>query len=429
MNYEREIFKPYLELRFKQASAITYGEKLEIVELLIEETKNGKLPIQDGQVIRLNPNSTAVTAVREGKTVSIDKSIQKTVRAATAQKGKAKKNALIALSLLMVIPILGGLWWLTSRGSNGDGEIASEGETAVAEIITSTVTIEPSPTLTGAEIGAQIPTLTPIPTSTPLPTFTPVPVASDQYEVRLDEENTVADQNNPIAIRLLEEEYQVSTAKMGATWEPTGVEWWPGTHVRRLFAMPYHETLLTHIFAGVGEVITIRLRTGAAISYRLDNVERVHAAQIERLTAKSPSIAIVLYGEEGNGRWLVTGSAIQETILPSIEQPIAQEQINGVTINQCEQAGNQVRCILTLTQLLERQRLLITDSGWLDGLAHLPPTEQTIIKETDGAITVQLAGVVRTSETAVLVFRGDDGHVIQEIERFISPEIQQEETN
>lgn len=422
MNYERDIFKPYLELRFKQANAITYGEKLELVELLIEETKSGKLPIQDGQVIRLNPNSTAVTAVREGKTVSIDKSIQKTERATAAQKGKARKNALMAVSLLLILPLLFTAWWFTRSGAEQE------------MVGTPTAVAETAPTATNAvpvfvEITDETPTS--LPTMTPEPTFTPVPVEPEEYEVELDDETTLADQTNPIAIRFLGEEYQVSLAARSATWRPEGVEWWQGTHVRRVFAMPYQAQLLTDIFSSIGEPITIRLRTGVAIQYRLENVERVHEAQIEMLTAQSPSIAIVLYGEgEADGRWLITGDAIQEAAVAAPEtEPITTAPIPFVTINQCQtESIYRVSCVLSVPIDTDVQKLHITDMGWLDGLDHLPKTDRTTIEESE-LLIVQFAGVVRSPKTAVLVYRDSTGDQIQQLDSYLHPENQPEETD
>ena len=73
------------------------------------------------------------------------------------------------------------------------------------------------------------------------------------------------------------------------------------------------KAFLAEAFNDLGQTITVRLRTGAAIHYRLDDVEKAHTLQIEKLTSDSPSIALILYGaEESDERWFITGSAVAD---------------------------------------------------------------------------------------------------------------------
>lgn len=65
MNQVRDIFRPYLARKFQQANAVTYGEKIAIIDKLIVDIKQGVFPISPDQIVRLNPNSPPRDGVAE----------------------------------------------------------------------------------------------------------------------------------------------------------------------------------------------------------------------------------------------------------------------------------------------------------------------------------------------------------------------------
>ena len=419
VNQERDLFQPYVEKRYRQAGAMTFGQKVKVIEQLEEETKEGKIPVGGDQVIKLNPSSTAVKAVREGKTIALDgkKKISTTGSGGSGNpdNNAARKRALIAAPLLILIPlILCAVWWFLPSG-----ELSAEDAQATAVAlgtITATATISPTVTPT---VIAPVTEITAVPTMTPLPTFTPVPVESAAYEVDVTEDNPLANYINPVSLLFAGVEYQVKTAELNPEWAPDGVEWWPGTDVRRVFAVPYQESVLAEAFAHLGKTITVRLRTGAAIHYRLDDVEKAHTLQIEKLTSDSPSIALILYGpEESDERWFITGSAVQigdGAAVPETETVTSQTL---ATIQGCQQNEMMLSCTIQLTAEHYLTDLRLTDVEWIEAAAFLPTAEITPVDEN---LTVQIAGHVRSPHTAVLLWRNGDETVMQMIP---SPQIQ-----
>jgi len=415
MSDERDIFQPYLEARYKQASALTFGQKLKVIEQLEAETKQGRIPISPDQVVKLNPESTAVRAVREGKQIALDGGgMSPSLGRSSSSVGKsqgnntARRRAMIVAPLLLIVPLLlFGLWWFLPSDLSEE-EIS--GTAVAADMIT--VTQEITPTMTPTAI-VPLATATPPPTATPAPTFTPVSVeAASAYEVELNEDNTLADQINPVSLFFAGNEYQVTTAELEPEWEPEGVEWWPGTDIRRVFALPYQEALLPQIFAQMGEIITVRLRTGGAVQYRLGDIERVRSLQIEKMTSDTPSIALILYGEEGDERWFITGEALQGMTLSAESGTAVPTRAQIATVHSCQlDESNKISCRLRLTAEHYIGNLLITDEEWLEAIDHLPTGEMSQIED----LTVQIAGAVRTPNTAVLVWRNGDETVLQKI--------------
>ena len=414
MSDERDIFQPYLERRYKQERAMTFGQKQAVITRLKEETKQGKIPIGGDQVIKLNPDSTAVKAIREGKQISLTGKGKRgmTAGSAAGKEGQdaARKRALIAVPLLILIPlILCAVWWFLPASALTEEEISG---TAVA-MGTVTVTQTISPTMTPTVISPQA-TATAPPTMTPIPTFTPVPiVAEEAYVVQVDADNPVGNYINPVSLLFAGTQYQVTTAELAPEWQPEGVEWWPGTDIRRVFAVPYQESVLAEAFAHLGETITVRLRTGAAISYRLEDIEQIHELQIEMLTSDSPSIALVLYGvEESSERWFITGSAVQTGGGAAAPRAAERTSQQLARVHSCQLSGQTMTCTMQLTAEHYLTDLRLTDSEWVEVADHLPAAEVTRLDEN---LTVQIAGSVRSPETAVLLWRKGGETVEQQI--------------
>ena len=382
---QEQNFQRYYEQQKQQAGAVTYGEELDLVKRLQEETKQGIVPISATQRIRGDPNHPAVQAIREGKVVSLEGAPP----AKTAARPKAKRNALLAMGLL-TIPLLLLVAWLIVSGQE---------ETAVVEGVAITVT--PLPTQTITTVAAVVePTMQP--TDTPQPTYTPVPIDVQQFDIVPEEPETLANTNNPIALSFAGREMRVTEATLAAAWEPVGVEWWPGTHVRRVIALPYEKALVDAAFGLIGQPITLRLRTGTLVQYELQEIQRRHAFEIEHLTSRSPSLALIFYGEEGTDeRWLLIGEAIQQGIAQTAT-PIEVGEIPDLEIQSCELSGSQLRCTIRSSRVAISQ-LHLTDMAWASAWEQTPPTVVLSEAQMEGTTIAQLSGVVQSAETAVIM--------------------------
>jgi hypothetical protein len=300
---------------------------------------------------------------------------------------------MMALALLALLPLFAGLWWWASQAEASE---TTEGEETVAVVVeaetpppTIAPTMTPIPTL-------PLPAITVMPTFTPEPTFTPVPIDETEFEVDVDFETDI--NNSPIALSFAGNDYRVTTAELNTTWTPTGAEWWPQTHIRRVFAIPYQDTILAHSFAHVGDTITVRLRTGVSIVYQLNDIRQVNNLQIEYLTASAPSIAIVLYEEnKASDRWLVTGTALQDVgaEMPATSSEVTMAEPTFLNILNCERVGNQLTCTIEMEADKDPNELILTDQQWLSALELAPPTTiLTTSAPISDTLTVQLTGVV-----------------------------------
>ncbi len=298
----KEIFEPYLKSRYQQAEAVTYGDKLAVIETLIEETKQGRLPISPAQVIKLRPDNVVVQSLREGKNIALD---GEAPQPANEPQAKRKRNALLALLLLSLLPLMALAWWLAAR---------QEAQVAAAAVQFVSVT---------REKPAEPPTTTAVPTLAPLPTATPFPTATvdpSAYEIESEIGEQPVFDRTPIALFIAGQELRVETATYQAEWRPQGVEWWPATHVRKVVALPYSEALINDILAR--PEVTVQLRSGAVVHYRLEEASRLGVFQIELMRSVEPSLALIFYEEESDERWVLTGPAVQGGPVESMERVI-----------------------------------------------------------------------------------------------------------
>ena len=291
----RNLFGEYLDQRYDNAGAFTTGDKLEVVQTLIVETREqGMVPIAQGQVLELDTEDPSFQAILEGKQVSLagDSAIK---RKSAAGKGMA------GLSIGARLGIMGGfivivvvVMIILLRGCGG-----KEAE----EEITPTL----SPTTEAVDTPTPFPTSVPV-TGTVQPTPTP-------YNISLALVGDASDEANaPASIELAGNTFMLAMGKVkDGLWEPGGPEWLQGTEVRRVLALPYSADLAQSVTGMTpGESIQLRLRSGEVIEYQVTSVERVQRHQIEVLAEMYPSIVIVLYGERTNERWAVIGEALQE---------------------------------------------------------------------------------------------------------------------
>lgn len=400
---EKEIFEPYLAQQFKADNALTYGEKQKTILRLKEEAKHGIVPISGGQRINLDENNPAVKAVREGKKVAIDGKKPK-----VANRGVEKKWLNLAMAgMLLLIPLaLFGFWFFSGK----------EAEPEIAAVVEPSPTAEPTetsvPTATEAVEAVPEIVVTAVPTVTPFPTFTPAPAEGSQYEVKVSEDASVADFHQPIAMKLVGQEMRISTADYAAGWQPEGVEWWPKTDIRKVIAVPFDEGLIQQIFTKIDEPITVRLRNGAAIRYQISDISRVNTFEIENMLSNVPSVAIVFHGEEGDERWLVIGTAIQEGI--EIEETRILEEIAFLTIESCNQENMLIECVIRIDEGNKQylDQLILTDLDWWEGGSY-PFSEIKSIVCSEAVCNVVLAGVARQTGTAVIIHNAGDGATVQ----------------
>lgn len=386
---EREIFSPYLEKEFRNRSAVTYGEKLAVIEALIEETKNGKLPISADQVIRLPAGNPAVRAVREGRSISLDGSDTSGRSAADTQR---KRSLVYAGLLFSLFPIFFLVWWLAARGG--------EEPVAVAEVVTLEATVEPTATATDTPQVPETPTPIPTATHTPQPTAT---VDVNEYEIVITPEAPEYS-NIPIAMTFGGRELRISSAAYQAEWNPSGVEWWPGTHVRKVIALPYEEALMQSVFEDLDQTVTLRLRNGAVIQYQLNDLRRMNEFQIEIMTSQEPSIAIIMHGEEeSTDRWVILGAAVQEKIEEGLDNVVF-DQIDFITVDECTGAGMEMLCTISYAPADQGlvDGIALTDMEWA-GVAGRPPTKVISSECLDEMCVAQISGIVRSQDSAILI--------------------------
>ncbi|MEM7800526.1 MAG: hypothetical protein AAF633_15125 [Chloroflexota bacterium] len=384
---EREIFSPYLEKEFNKRKAVTYGEKLAVIEEIIGETKNGKLPISPEQVIRLSADNPAVRAVREGRAISLD---GEAGRVSGAEEARARRRSLMgAAALFSLFPIFFLVWWWSA---SGEPEVVVERPTT-------------TPTITMTPIAPNTPTAIPTMTNTPEPTAT---VDPSEFAIVITPDPPEYS-NIPIAMTFAGRDLRIQSATYQAEWQPSGVEWWPGTHVRRVFAMPYEVGLMDSLYEEMQQIVTIRLRNGATLQYQLNDLRRLNEYQIEVMTSQEPSIAIIMHGEEeSTDRWVVIGDAIQEGIVPGMNDVVL-SQIDFIEVSRCSGTGMTIRCEISFPEDEKEHldQIAITDMEWIN-TGSRPPT--TVISNScmGGQCVAQISGIARSDNSAVLVYEPDD---------------------
>ena len=299
----RKSFGDYLKQRYTNAGAITLGQKKAVVETLEKERQAGKVPVGD-QVVRLPVSNPSVRAVLAGKSVSVggDDMTSKKGGGVAGMSTPVKIAILLALFILVPALMLGGKKVLSGK--------ASEDASDVAAVITATLTLTPTATIT--------PTITP--TFTPHPPITITVAAATPtptpFNVSLYLADDAADKaNEPGSVQMGGYSFVLSEGEVGKNglWEPKGgSEWLRGTEVRRVIAVPWEKKLAEAVDRiKAGDEFSLRLRSGEVVEYVVSDVARVKRHQIELLSRKTPSLAILFYGERAGERTLILADAVQ----------------------------------------------------------------------------------------------------------------------
>jgi len=90
-------------------------------------------------------------------------------------------------------------------------------------------------------------------------------------------------------------------------WNPTGPEWFAGTEVSRIVALPWSpqlEAILPSLKPG--DPITLLFDNQSEIIYKIEKVEQISATQAELMNNTTPSLVIFLYGQNSPSRWVIT---------------------------------------------------------------------------------------------------------------------------
>ncbi len=144
-----------------------------------------------------------------------------------------------------------------------------------------------------------------------------------------------------IGLFIAGQELRVEAAIYQAEWRPAGVEWWPATHVRKVVALPYSEALINDILAR--PEVTVQLRSGAVVHYRLEEASRLGVFQIELMRSVEPSLALIFYEKESDERWVLVGPAVQGGLDGPIESMERVIDLNPATTCQLVEGAMECR--------------------------------------------------------------------------------------
>lgn len=308
-----DVFREYLRTRWEQAGAVTAGQKLEVLRSLRREAQEGQTPVGRNSVARLDPSDPRVQAILRGEAVSLPgasaasaspAAVPPVASAARKRLGKTKIPPLVVMLLLFLVPIAVAI------------PLALHSMRASAAP-PSTPTVPLTATLAG---GLDE---TPTPTSTPVaaPTATPEPqtdiTSGTAFFDQSGEGPASGEVSAPASIELNNVAYAVREGALDdetGLWSPAGIEWLPGTLIRRVIAMPAAD--LSAMNPHLGDRIYLRLRSGYVVTYVIVQAETVAPNRIELLNATKPSIALIGYGGDGGAVFVVIG----EIYIPGLPQ-------------------------------------------------------------------------------------------------------------
>jgi hypothetical protein len=168
------------------------------------------------------------------------------------------------------------------------------------------------------------------PTSAPPPTATATPAA-----LLLGTGGPAENSRDPASIEIAGRLFVVSAGEVkDGQWIPDGPQWLKGTEVRRVFAIPYASLADAQIQPG--DPIYVRTRGGQVITYRVRDVVRLLANQIESFVSLRPSLVVALPMSGGDvqssERVMLFGEAETETDVSVVEQAAAEYVPNAFTL-------------------------------------------------------------------------------------------------
>ena len=272
-----EVFERYMQYRFQQAGAITAGQRLEVLNKIKDEARNGMVPLDEHSVATLDLNDPSVQAVLRGESVSVGGRTLKPAKRFAMPSVTGTAGKILILLAIFFIPLLIGLVYLGSKKSaDAKADAASAALTATASVPTP-APVEPTQAIIEAPTVVSTPTLMP-----------------DQ--VQYSEGNAAEGPASPASIEIGGRRLVVlqgTIDRKSGIWQPSGVEWLEGTSVRKVFAIPVE--LMAGAAISVGDPISVRYRNGYTATYAVTGSSQVVVDQIEILRSNKPSIAILMY--------------------------------------------------------------------------------------------------------------------------------------
>ncbi len=253
---DRTTFEQYLDFRIDRAQALTPGKKLALVEELLEEARQGRVPIARDKVARVPVDSRSVQAVLAGEPVSMGQARMqaRSDRAAAILDRVQELSVGARLGIMVAVMVLFGLlgfWGFSWLG--GDREASAAGE------------------------------------------LTPTPQGTPATGVVLNETNPGKGGSDPASLQVGTTSFVLGRGRLkNGAWEPEQAEWLEDTQVRRVVAIPID--LLKEQING-DDVLRVRLRNGFSVPYRVVEISQVQRTQIEVLSSLEPSLVVVLFDE------------------------------------------------------------------------------------------------------------------------------------
>lgn len=272
MNDETQIFEGYLEHRIQRAGALTPGQKLEVIQQLQEEARQGMIPSGPNSVVRVPLDSPVVQAVLRGEPISVGDT---TVRRKTGVQNMSTGQKLAILGGMTLLMIVGVVTLVLLFGTK-------------KAIPTPTATLAPTETFVPTETPTLVPTDTPIPTDTP--TATAVPAMFGGSGAPGEEANA------PASIEIKGRLFVLQQGKVDektGTWNPEGPEWLAGTEVRRVLTLPIAQVADLPVVPG--DQVTLRTRNGRVVVYPVTQVLQLTPNEIEAFMSLSPSVIVSLF--------------------------------------------------------------------------------------------------------------------------------------
>jgi len=272
---DRDTFQAYLDFRTQKAGALTPGQKLDLIRSLLEEARQGSVPTGERSVTRLPVEHPAVQAALRGEEVSLGEAmIRKKADWKDVSAWPLHRKLMLLGAIVLVIVGLG-------MGMMRGGKAKAEAEATPSP--TSTPDWYATLTAVAVENAAQPPLPTPSPPATATPAFL------------LGLGGPAEDSRDPASIEIAGRLFILARGKVdkeSGQWKPQGPEWLAGTEVRRVFAIPYEALADAEIKAG--DALYVRTRGGQVLTYRVRDVIRLMANQIEAFVSLRPSIVVAL---------------------------------------------------------------------------------------------------------------------------------------
>jgi hypothetical protein len=101
---------------------------------------------------------------------------------------------------------------------------------------------------------------------------------------------------------------QPSTMEDGR-WVPQTSEWLNGSELRRIVALPWTRQLEAVVQSVVqGDSIELHMSNGDILTYLVEEISQIDRGDVSILTSNKPSLALVLYKQEEEARWVVTAN-------------------------------------------------------------------------------------------------------------------------